>query len=72
MSNSRTWVNLGRISLVLSFIALIGAWIATQNGSLFNLDQRHLFNDAIVFGLLGIGMLIDAQIHAKTQIHAKK
>ena len=59
------WATIGRISLTLSVLSLIGAWIATQTGSLFGLDQTHLFNDAIVFSLLGIGTLIDVQLHAK-------
>lgn len=65
MNNLKLWATLGRISLTLGVLSLIGAWIAGQTGSLFGMSQTHLFNDAIVFSLLGIGTLIDAQLHSK-------
>ena len=35
-------------------IALIGAWIAGENGTALGFSQSHLFNDAIVLTLIGI------------------
>lgn len=58
-----TW---GRIALVLSFLALLGAWYTQLTGTDFlGMSQVHLFNDAIVLALLGIGGLIDSQLHAQ-------
>ena len=65
MNNPKLWANLGRVGLTLGLLSLIGAWIAGQTGTLFGFTQAHLFNDAIVFSLLGIGSLIDAQLHSK-------
>ena len=65
MDNPKLWANVGRIGLTLGIISLIGAWIVTQSGPILGLSETHLFNDAIVFSLLGIGFLIDAQLHSK-------
>ena len=35
-------------------IALIGAWIAGENGTVLGFSQSHLFNDAIVLTLIGV------------------
>lgn len=54
-------VYLGRISFALAVCALLGAWITQLNGgTLFGMNQQHLFNDAIVLSLFGIGMFLDA------------
>jgi len=35
-------------------LALIGAWIAGENGTVFGFSQQHCFNDAIVLTLISI------------------
>jgi len=35
-------------------LALIGAWIAGENGTVLGFSQSHLFNDAIVLTLISI------------------
>jgi hypothetical protein len=59
-------VYLGRVFLALAFFALLGAWLTQLTGRpLFGLTQQHLFYDAIVLALLGIGLFIDANWHAR-------
>lgn len=63
---ARFFISLGRVLLVLSFIALASAWITEiRGGPLFGLTQQHLFYDAIALGVLGIGCLVDSMLHAK-------
>lgn len=63
------FVNLGRIFFVLAFLALLGAWLTQltggSGGTLFGMSQQHLFNDAVVLSLLGIGMFLDAFWHSR-------
>lgn len=63
---ARIAVYIGRIFLSLASFALLGAW-ATQltDGRIFGMSQQHLFNDAIVLALLGIGMFLDGLWHAQ-------
>lgn len=62
--NAQTAVNFGRFLLGFGFVALIGAWITQVTGNtLFGLSQTHLFADATILSLLGIGMLIDGRLH---------
>ncbi|OGN10769.1 MAG: hypothetical protein A3J46_01970 [Candidatus Yanofskybacteria bacterium RIFCSPHIGHO2_02_FULL_41_11] len=35
-------------------LALIGAWLAGQNGTIFGFTQQHCYNDAIVLILISI------------------
>ena len=35
-------------------LALIGAWLAGQNGTIFGFTQQHCYNDAIVLTLISI------------------
>lgn len=60
------FVYLGRIFFALAFLALLGAWL-TQflGGTLFGLSQQHLFYDAIILSLFGIGMFLDALWHSR-------
>lgn len=51
---------LARGLFFLAFLALSGAWLTElTGGSLFGLSQQHLFYDAIVLSLFGIGMYLD-------------
>lgn len=59
-------VYIGRVFFTLALLALIGAWITQLNdGRLFGMSQQHLFNDAMVLALLGIGSFLDAFWHAR-------
>ncbi|MDQ8757380.1 hypothetical protein RCO27_14210 [Sphingosinicella sp. LHD-64] len=59
-------VAIGRVLLVLAFLALLGAWLAdATDGAVAGLSQPHLFNDAIVLALLGIASMLDAFWHAR-------
>ena len=51
------------ISGILGVLALIGAWIATVNGSFLGLSEGHLFNDAIALLLVSISFGIGTLIH---------
>ena len=35
-------------------LALIGAWLAGENGTIFGFTQQHCYNDAIVLTLISI------------------
>lgn len=51
---------LARGLFCLAFLALLGAWLTElTGGSLLGLSQQHLFFDAIVLSLFGIGMYLD-------------
>lgn len=64
--SAQTAVGFGRLALGLGFISLLGAWLTQLSGQSFlGMSQNHLFNDAIVLSLLGIGMLLDARFHNK-------
>ena len=55
---------LGRVLLVVGFLALLGAWYTQITGdNVFGMSQAHLFSDAAVLSLLGIGSLLSAQLH---------
>lgn len=65
---ARIAVYLGRILFTLVLLALLGAWITQLTGaSLFGMSQQHLFSDATVLALLGIGMFLDASWHARSR-----
>lgn len=60
------FVYLGRILFALAFLALSGAWLTqVAGGTLLGMSQQHLFNDAIVLSLFGIGMFLDALWHSR-------
>lgn len=60
----------GRTFLSLSLLALLAAWWTQTSGNLFmGLSQEHLFNDATVLALIGIGGMIDGIIHKKEEDH---
>lgn|GEM_PF-1676102 len=57
---------LGRIFLLMSFMALVSAWMTEVRGQpVFGLTQQHLFYDAIALGILGIGCLMDSMLRRK-------
>jgi hypothetical protein len=64
---ARLAVYIGRILFTLALLALLGAWITQLTGAtLFGMSQQHLFNDATVLSLLGIGSFLDALWHARS------
>lgn len=64
--NPKTAATWGRMTIGLSFLALLGAWYTQLVGSnLLGMSQDHLFSDATVLALLGIAGLIDAQLHSQ-------
>jgi len=63
---ARLFIAAGRVLLFLSAVALFGAWLSQIRGSpVLGMPQDHLFYDAITLGVLGIGCLVDAMLHAK-------
>lgn len=65
-SGGRITVYIGRILLFLALLALLAAWITQLiGGPLLGFSQQHLFSDATVLALLGIGMFLDAFWHAR-------
>lgn len=67
ISGGRITVYIGRILLFLSLLALLAAWITQLTGGpLLGMSQQHLFSDATVLALLGIGMFLDAFWHARS------
>lgn len=64
--DAKTAATIGRISLFAGFLALLGAWYTQLTGTMIlGLSQSHLFSDATVLSLLGIGALIDAKLHSQ-------
>lgn len=63
---ARVAVYIGRVFFTFALLALIGAWITQlYDGRLLGMSQQHLFNDAMVLALLGIGSFLDAFWHAR-------
>lgn len=61
-------VTIARVLLSLSFAALAGAWVTqVTRAPLLGTDRRHLFGDAVVVALLGIGSFLDAFWHARAR-----
>lgn len=66
-----TMVLIGRLFLGLAFVALLAAQAsAFTGGVLLGLSQAHLYGDATVLALLGIGALMDAYWHGRTERRA--
>lgn len=64
--DAKTAATIGRLFLFVGFLALLGAWYTQLTGAMFlGMSQLHLFSDATVLSLLGIGALIDAKLHSQ-------
>lgn len=64
LTNARIFAVLGRTLLSVGFLALLGAWYTQlTGGTVFGMSQMHLFSDATVLSLLGIGSLLSAHLH---------
>lgn len=56
----RLGVITGRVALLLSIVALFGAWsIQFTNRPVFSLDQQHLFLEALTLAAIGTGLLVN-------------
>jgi membrane protein DedA with SNARE-associated domain len=42
------------VAAIWGVLALIGAWLAGENGTIWGFSQEHCFNDAIVLMLISI------------------
>lgn len=64
--SAKTAATLGRLFIGLGFLSLLGAWLVQLTAEpLLGMSQSHLFSDATVLTLLGIGMFLDAKLHAQ-------
>ena len=64
--NAKTAATIGRFFLIIGFLSLLGAWFTQLTGETFlGMSQGHLFSDATVLSLLGIGALVDAKLHSQ-------
>ena len=52
-------------------LALIGAWLAGENGTILGLTQQHCYNDAIVLTLISISAGICAMYRNQLEKEAQ-
>jgi len=52
---------------ILGGLALVGAWVAGESGTVLGFSQQHLYSDAIVLTLIGISALVCALIYLKQE-----
>lgn len=55
------WI--GRIFGIWGGLALVGAWVAGESGTVLGFSQQHLYNDAIVLTLIGVSALVCAILY---------
>ncbi len=67
-------MKLSKMMHIASFIfgwaglfALIGAWIAGDNGTFIGFSQTHLYSDAIVFELIAIAASVCVSVRMKLE-----
>lgn len=48
-------------------LALIGAWVAGENGTVLGFSQQHLYSDAIVLTLISISALVCTLVYLKQE-----
>jgi hypothetical protein len=54
MKKSSFFHRVSIITGILGALALIGAWLAGEGGTIFGFSQQHCYNDAIVFTLISV------------------
>lgn len=54
MEKSSFFHGISIVAAVWGVLALVGAWLAGENGTIFGFTQEHCFNDAIVLTLISI------------------
>ena len=58
--SARLGVVAGRVALLLSIVALLGAWaVQYTHEPIFSLDQQHLFLEALTLAAIGTGLLVN-------------
>ena len=55
------------IAGIVGALALIGAWIATSQGTFMGFSEGHLFNDAMSLLLVSVAFGIGTLIHLKEE-----
>jgi len=48
-------------------LALIGAWLAGENGTIWGFSQQHCFFDAIILMLIAIWLAVSTMHHMKLE-----
>jgi len=54
MKKSKLFHGVSIVTGIWGALALIGAWLAGENGTIFGFSQVHCYNDAIVLTLISI------------------
>ncbi|HCM36724.1 MAG: hypothetical protein A3J30_04350 [Candidatus Wildermuthbacteria bacterium RIFCSPLOWO2_02_FULL_47_9c] len=52
---------------ILGGLALVGAWVAGENGAVLGFSQQHLYFDAVVLTLIGISALVCTLVYLKQE-----
>lgn len=58
---------LGRVVGVWGALALVGAWVAGEDGTALGFSQPRLYNDAIVLTLIAISALVCAMLYLQQE-----
>jgi len=71
MTYSKTihWVSI--VMGIWGALALIGAWLAGEKGTIFGFTQQHCYNDAIVLTLISISAGICAMYRSQLEREAR-
>ena len=72
MTYSKTIHYISIVTGIWGLIALIGAWLAGENGRIFGFTQQHCYNDAIVLTLISISAGICAIYRYQIEKEAEK
>lgn len=67
MEKSSIMHNIARLTGILGALALVGAWVAGEDGTVLGFSQQHLYNDAIVLTLISISALVCALLYLKQE-----
>ena len=63
------WVSI--VAGIWGALALIGAWLAGENGTILGFSQQHCYNDAIVLTLISISAGICAMYRHQLEKEAR-
>ena len=59
------------VTAIWGALALIGAWLAGENGTIFGFTQQHCYNDAIVLTLISISAGVCAMYRRQLEREGK-
>ena len=59
------WI--ARVVGIWGALALVGAWVAGENGTVLGFSQQHLYYDAIVLTLISISALVCALVYLQQE-----